>query len=237
MTLSKIDCEWGMAGIELVRQSSAVLIIVDVLSFSTAVDIATSRGAWVYPFPYVDMAIAQQKAQKLGAILARPRAAQGGQFSLSPASLAQIEPETRLLLPSPNGSRLSLACGTTPVLAGCLRNARAVALAAQEIAGNGSVGVVPAGERWRDGSLRPAIEDWLGAGAIIHYLEGPCSPEAQIAKDAWRISEENGPELVRSSRSGMELLTGGFSCDLDLAVAINISRTVPILMEGAYQSR
>lgn len=33
-----------------------------------------------------------------------------------------------------------------------------------------TVAVIPAGERWADGSLRPAIEDLLGAGAFIREL-------------------------------------------------------------------
>jgi 2-phosphosulfolactate phosphatase len=211
--------EWGMAGVETLRERVAVLVIVDVLSFSTAVDVAVSNGAMVYPYPYGDKEAAQAAADRVGAVLAKPRQSSGGQFSLSPRSLMAVPAGTRIMLPSPNGARLSLACGDRPVLAGCLRNAGTVARTARQIAGGGRVGVVPAGERWPDGSLRPAIEDLLGAGAIIHHLALPCSPEAQVARDAFRSAGRDVGQLIRASVSGQELIEGGFAGDIDIAVA------------------
>jgi 2-phosphosulfolactate phosphatase len=38
--------------------------------------------------------------------------------------------------------------------------------------------IIPAGETWNDGGLRPSIEDLLGAGAVISALRGRQSPEA-----------------------------------------------------------
>lgn len=231
-------CEWGIAGIEALHARVAVLVIVDVLSFSTAVDVAVSRGALVYPFPFTEEPAARMAAQQVGAVLARPRGTQGGQFSLSPASLAGIPRGTKLLLPSPNGARLSVVASRTPrripVLAGCLRNAPAVAQAAQEMAGGGAIGLVPAGERWPDGSLRPAIEDWLGAGAILDHILAPCAPEAQLARDAFRAAGREVPRLVRLSVSGRELVDAGFSGDVDLAVELKASDTAPVLREGAF---
>jgi 2-phosphosulfolactate phosphatase len=123
-------CEWGLAGIEALHARVGVLIIVDVLSFSTAVEIAVARGASVYPFAFDDERGAQAAALRLSAVLARPRRAAAGGFSLSPASLTGIASGTKLMLPSPNGSRLSVAAGNTPkrlpVMTGCLRNASAV---------------------------------------------------------------------------------------------------------------
>ncbi|MEO1146213.1 MAG: hypothetical protein AAFY26_11535 [Cyanobacteria bacterium J06638_22] len=83
-----------------------------------------------------------------------------GKYSLSPASLLSIPQGTRLVLPSPNGSTLSLATGATLTIVGCLRNARAVASAARRY--GSKITVIPAGERWSDRSLRPALEDWMG---------------------------------------------------------------------------
>ncbi|AWV22912.1 2-phosphosulfolactate phosphatase [Roseomonas mucosa] len=233
-------CEWGMAGLLALHERAAALVIVDVLSFSTAVDIAVARGAIVHPFPFSDQRAAQQEAAHLGATLAYPRNAAGGQYSLSPASLATIPRGTRLLLPSPNGSRLSVAAAGTrrriPVLAGCLRNARAVAAAARRLAGTGAVGVIPAGELWPDGGLRPAIEDLLGAGAIIEHLGGEASPEAEVARDAWRAAGYRLGRMIRLCTSGQELVSRGYSGDVDLALEEDASATAPVLRDGAYRA-
>ncbi|MDU7523081.1 MAG: 2-phosphosulfolactate phosphatase [Roseomonas mucosa] len=233
-------CEWGMAGLLALHERAAALVIVDVLSFSTAVDITVARGAIVHTFPFSDQRAAQQEAARLGATLAHPRNAAGGQYSLSPASLATIPRGTRLLLPSPNGSRLSVAAAGTrrriPVLAGCLRNARAVAAAARRLAGTGAVGVIPAGELWPDGGLRPAIEDLLGAGAIIEHLGGEASPEAEVARDAWRAAGHRLGRMIRLCTSGQELVSRGYSGDVDLALEEDASATAPVLRDGAYRA-
>ena len=83
------------------------------------------------------------------------------------------------MLPSPNGSTICAIlaeAGADVVVAG-LRNRRAVA--AHLLERGGRVLVVPAGERWPDGSLRPAIEDLWGAGGVVAaVLETDRSVEA-----------------------------------------------------------
>ena len=78
-------------------------------------------------------------------------------------------------------------------------------MAARALAGDEAIGVVPAGECWPGGSLRPAVEDFLGAGVIIDGLDGQCSPEAQIDRSAG----DNVPRLIRPSTSGRELVDWG----------------------------
>ncbi|EGX99705.1 2-phosphosulfolactate phosphatase [Nitrospirillum viridazoti Y2] len=230
-----VHSEWGLAGVEALRERVAVLVIVDILSFSTAVDIATSRGAAILPFAYGDAAAAQTAADKAGAVLAAPRNA-GGQLSLSPRSLTTITSGTRLMLPSPNGSRLSLAGGAAKVMAGCLRNVVAVARQAHMLAEGGDIAVIPAGERWPDGSLRPAVEDLLGAGAIIAALDLPTSAEARVARDAHRAAGPDLADIIRGSQSGRELAGWGYADDVELALELNVSTTAPVLRDGAYQA-
>jgi 2-phosphosulfolactate phosphatase len=227
-----VRCEWGAHGIAALGPESDVIIIVDVLSFSTCVDVAVGNGACVYPYPWHDQSAEHFAAQRQ-ALLARARQNDSSHYSLSPVSLQGIPPGTRLVLPSPNGATLSRATGTTPTIAGCLRNARAVAQTAQTLGRR--ISVIAAGERWPDGSLRPAIEDWLGAGAIIAHLTGRRSPEAELAAHNFVYSQANLGWYLRACGSGRELIEDGYSADVELAAALNVSDCVPLLREDAYQ--
>lgn len=230
-SMFELRCAWGLQGLTALAPISDVVVIVDVLSFSTAVDVATSRGARVYPFngPYED---ARTFAQSLGAVLAEKN--RRSKFSLSPQSLLQIPSGTRLVLPSPNGSTLSMSTGDTPTLTGCLRNYKSVAQAAQ---GYGRrVAVIAAGERWPDGSLRPGVEDWLGAGAVLSQLRGELSPEARAAKASFLAAQGEIGEWLWQCGSGIELIEQGFAQDVELAAALGASECAPVLVDGAYQN-
>lgn len=226
-----IRFEWGEHGVAALAPISQVVIIVDVLSFSTSVDIAVERGALIFPYRWKD-AGAAVFAASVHAELADPQRRQG-RFSLSPASLMQIPPGARLVLPSPNGATLALAARPTPVLTGCLRNARAVALAAKRY--GHKISVIAAGERWQDDhSLRPSFEDLIGAGAIISYLDGTLSPEAASAVAAFRAARSTLGEVLRQCSSGKELVERGFTEDVSLASQLNASDSAPILVDGAF---
>jgi 2-phosphosulfolactate phosphatase len=117
------------------------------------------------------------------------------------------------------------------VVAGCLRNAHAVARHLRDV---DRIGIVPAGEQWSDGSLRPAYEDLVGAGAIAERLTGEepsaeLSPEAEAAVLAFRSLRP-----LEVCTSGLELLEKGFAEDIRIASDVDGSDVVPVLVEGRF---
>lgn len=235
-----VRVEWGAEGIIHLARQSRALVIVDVLSFSTAVDIAVGRGAIVYPHGFRDEP-ATEYAARVGAALAVSRGQESTEqpFSLSPSSLRGLLPGQRLVLPSPNGSLLSDLASTSgvPTYAGCLRNASAVASALRAI--GGPVTIVPAGERWsyERESLRPALEDYLGAGAIVAALLPMClSPEAMAAEAAFRSAKPRLLQTLQECSSGRELCERGFASDVEIAAELHVSDAVPFLSDGAYRA-
>lgn len=226
-----IHCVWGLLGLQAALPHADGIVVVDVLSFCTTVDVAVSRGVVVHPWRWRDES-GQQHADAVGAVLAGPRGSAG--TSLSPCSFLETEPGTRVVLPSPNGATLSRATGEVPTWAACLRNATASARAAQT-AGR-RIAVVAAGELWPDPahSLRPALEDWLGAGAVIDALGGSRSPEALAAAEAWQAARASIGERLLACTSGRELVERGFARDVELAAEHDVSSVAPRLVDGAY---
>jgi 2-phosphosulfolactate phosphatase len=60
--------DWGPAGAAELARVCAALVVVDVLSFSTAVEIAVARGMRVHPFPWGDQA--HEYGERIGAVVA-----------------------------------------------------------------------------------------------------------------------------------------------------------------------
>lgn len=224
--------EWGYEGIEIMAPISDIVVVIDVLSFTTCVDVVLNRGGIVFPYRYRDSSAASY-AKQVNAILAGKR---GESISLSPYSLSQIDLGTRIVLPSPNGATCSFMAkeSKATVIAGCLRNASAVASFIQQH--GGSVAVIASGERWPGGSLRPSFEDLVAAGAILHELTHyQLSPEALAAVAAFRTCKDDLSRLLEASSSGQELIAMGYLQDVSIAAQYNASTRVPILNhEGAY---
>ena len=227
--------DWDLTGANVLAPVSDVLVVVDVLSFSTAVEVALAQGARVVPTGWTDDERAAALAAERGAVLAvgRSHTNPAAPYSLSPASLMRLPAGTCLVLPSPNGAAITAAAAQLGpvVLAGCLRNAGAVATAACAL--GGTISVIAAGERWPDGSLRPALEDLIGAGAILDRLGGPArSPEAHAAAGTARFLDP--AQALHGCASGRELITAGYEQDVRIAAELDVSHVVPLLRDGTF---
>ena len=229
----QIKFEYGLEGIKTLFDFTDIFIIVDILSFSTCVEIATSNDAKVYPFQWANEK-AQEYSKEIDAILASKRNS-ADSFSLSQSSLLKIPKGFKIVLPSPNGSTLSLETNNKLTIAGCLRNAKAVAEYANKYGKN--ITVIASGEKWENNNTRFAVEDLIGAGAIISELKGSLSPEGEIAKIVFENKKENLLQTLKNCSSGQELILKGFESDIDLSAQLNISSCVPVLHEQRYYEK
>lgn len=262
-----IRVEWGPVGAETLVSYAAergpvVAVVVDVLSFTTSVSVGVEAAMTVWPYQWQDESAAAFAAER-NAVLAvgRSEGASKGGVSLSPSTIRHAAGSVeRLVLPSPNGSTIStlLADSGAVVVAGSLRNRRAVGSwvierldALASAAGRaGAVGapavvIVPAGERWPDGSLRPGVEDLWGAGALIdgivtklEHRAGPLllSAEAAVALAAWSWVEDRVRPSLKACASGRELIDLGFADDVEVAAEVDVSEAVPVLTNGAFRA-
>lgn len=236
----RIRLEWGPTGGAVIARRADVAVVVDVLSFSTTVTVAVERGITVFPFRWKDER-ALEYAEERDANLALQRQDaryRAGAVSLSPYSLQTASGIERLVLPSPNGSTIctELAGSGADVVVACLRNARAVAdWLRPRLEGGAVLAVVPAGERWPDGSMRPCAEDLWGAGAVLAGLdERLMSPEARLAVEAFTRFEPRPLANLAGCASGIELEAAGFAHDVAIAGRLHTSGVVPVLREGAF---
>jgi len=204
---------------------------VDTLRFTTAVEAALVAGARVYPYRWKDESL-EGFAASIGGHVADGRAPLG--LSLCPASLGRLAPGDTVVLPSPNGAACSLVAAGhgAMVVASCLRNVSAVASWLNRA--RGPVAVVACGEIWPDGSLRPSLEDLLGAAALIRALDGSRSPEAEVTAGAWAGARSQLRRLLVACASGIELEAKGHGADVGYAATLDASQVVPVLADGSY---
>jgi 2-phosphosulfolactate phosphatase len=248
---SSVHVEWGVTGAALAADRGDVVVVVDVLSFSTTLSIAVSRdftclvysGAEIESLGGPAMAAIRLGAKPLG----RRRGTEPGQVSLSPVSLLTAERGQRVVFTSLNGATVvSAAAKAAALLVGSPRNATACAELAAQLMDRtlaGRITVVACGERWSSvapdvAGARPAVEDWLGAGAICAALSDlgySLSAEARFARAAW-VSPSALEDLAECV-SARELRAGGFAADVRLALEVDADTMVPARMAGEQTGR
>ena len=236
----QVRFDWGPTGAAAIAEGADVAVVVDVLSFTTTLCVAVERGMTVLPYRWKDeraAAYAEERDATLAVGRLEARSLPAGRASAASAAMAQVSGVDRIVLPSPNGSSISfgLADRGCTVVGACLRNRSAVArLLSASLARGETVAVVAAGERWPDDTLRPAVEDLWGAGAVLALLDADLSAEARLAADAFRAVEDTLSAAVHGCASGLELTAATFGEDVEVAAELDVSDVVPILADGEF---
>lgn len=236
--------EWGARGAREAAERGNIIIVVDVLSFSTTVVTAIHHGALIYPYPVYKDGKELDFAEKVGAelIFGRAESVKLGNPTLSPVTFNQTHKHKKYVLCSLNGALCSWVAAKVPaLLIGSLLNASSVATYASKLQSQTStdITVISCGEQWedvfdRENKLRPAMEDYLGAGAILSKLNGEKSPEAELCASAFKSVEERVQDLIWDCGSGRELRLKGFEKDVLHAAQIDAFKNVPILTDSYF---
>src|SRR5262249_56037185 len=127
-------------------------------------------------------------------------------------------------------------------LVGAIVNAEAAATVVSHLleTTDRCVTIIACGERWQppsaDGALRVALEDYLGAGAILASLRYEQSPEARVCASAFTHSRRDIAALLWECGSGRELRRMGFPEDVRHAAQLNSYDAVPV-MHGEHVER
>ncbi len=228
------------------RLEGAVCAVFDVLR-ATSTAVAALAGGAEAVWPCLD----EEEARVLAARLAgagRPVLLAGERDSLpvpgfdlgnSPPPLAEgVAAGRHVILATTNGTRAIRAAaeaGAAVVVAGALVNAAAVARRLAE-AGGERVVLLCAGTQGRF-----ALEDWLGAGAVVAELaalapRGLAADDAALAARAAFLGlRDSLAEALLTGAHGSRLAGLGLARDVGWSARLSVVDAVPILTDGALR--
>ncbi len=230
------DIAWGIAGVEMAVDRGDVVVIVDTLSFSSAVVTALMQG--VTMIPCAEREHADAIAEREDAHISVPRANTDEQnpFSLSPLSYLDATPGTHVVLVSPNGGACAeKASRVEHAYVGCLLNAQAVAehIATVAAENDKDITVIAAGENSAhhnlpgEARLLFAIEDYLACGAILGAIMADYTAEAAVCTNAFMNSQEHLDHLLKNCIRGRQLIEDGYEADVNHCLQVNHYSCIP----------
>ena len=232
--------EWGRRAAHDAAVRGDIVVIVDVLRFSSAVVTAVHHGAEAYAMGTKHEAI--ELASQTGAVVLPRDASDPHMTTLSPRTYLGVGRGERVVIASINGGRCAQLAAEAPfVFAGAMLNAGAIADAVALILNarpDLCLTIVPCGERWHEpheeGHLRFAVEDYLAAGAILVELPHEKSPEAAVCAAAFLRSEGDTFSTLRECASGRELRSAGLDADVRDCAQLNLYDTAPVLRKRRF---
>ena len=246
----KVKLDWDVEGLQFALEENDIVVIVDVLRFSSTITIAIANGFIIYPMSD------NERGAKFAASIGAGMSGRLGmaKYSLSPQSFLKHSDKDnkKVVLYSQNGAACAELIKENDIAyIGCLLNAKAVGeqvtAIAKEIRHN--VSVIAAGEkraRELGGRLEYledeisfkkvfAVEDYLGCGAIISYINLPRSPEAEVCELAFRASKSKLKELLLESFSGRYLVQTKRKEDVEHSSQLNLDNVVPVIRKGRIE--
>jgi 2-phosphosulfolactate phosphatase len=207
-----------------------VSIMVDVLRASSTITIALESFKQVIPTR--NIMDAEDLALKHDAVLAGERGgAKIENFDVgnSPVDISSMNGKN-LILTTSNGTRILEDMKGT-VLIGSFLNAKKVAEKAFDMAED-RIEVIMAGVNHKF-----VIEDFLGAGEIISYLEDSELEEMALASYLAIQDRKKTDDAILSSSSAKNLRILGYEKDIEYCLKRNVTEIVPIYSKGIIISQ
>jgi 2-phosphosulfolactate phosphatase len=227
---------WGPTGVREAIARNDLVVVVDVLRFSSTVTTAVANGFTIIPLSD------PRKAERLSIDTGMPVSGKTGvaRYSLSPLDYVNPKQVEELILVSSNGGACveEIPGGGTGFI-GCFLNARTLGRVMRGISEREgrNVTVVAAGEVPEDQAdgplaLRFAIEDYLACGLIFFELKLGLTADATLCMRAYESSKMDYLDLIKRSESGRYLITRGHEYDISHCVQRSIYEIVPVISEG-----
>lgn len=219
--------DWGHDGLDALAERAGVIVIVDVLTFSSIVCCAVESRAEAV----IDPARLSNDARPCSPISVTDALTMtgGAMLDLTASSAATLALQAQRLAPY--------------VLCGCLRNAHATARAARLLAGTAPI-VVIANDLADEAGRRFGVEDLIGAGAVLAALDPSnavsdprCSPEAAAARAAFVGARPRLVDAIGRCATATRLIADGREPDLAACAALDVADVAAALHDGVFVPR
>jgi 2-phosphosulfolactate phosphatase len=240
-----IDLKWGPSGTKKAVTKNNIIVIVDVLRFSSATTVAVYKGVII--IPSYSKRLSKVLAKRFNAeISGSSREPTKWKYSLSPLSYLNAKKNTKVVLFSPNGAKCSAIAGHAKhAFVGSFLNATIIGNYVSRISRkiNEDVTVVSAGETELTKLLKRlpveesfvnkenkeyfALEDFLGSGAIISATNLDRTTNARHAELSYLKYRNNLLETLKSCVGARYLINSGREHEVDFCLQLDKYNCVP----------
>ena len=216
--------------------AGATVVVIDTLRATTTIACAVARGVVVETVASIAEAKRRRRPRVLIAGERGGKKLPGFDLGNSPVDIeGPALVGKKLVLTTTNGTgAIARSAAARAIYVGALVNASAVARA---VARDESLVVVCAGR-----TTGVALEDLLGAGAIIAALpagsfeEAMLSDGARLSLDLFRRAKNRLHAFLRECESGRNLLRMGADADVELCADLDRNDVAPRLSRGSFRA-